>query len=123
MISPNSRNRQLTNRLYTGKPHYGGHWAGGIDKESAPGSGLDWKPPPQLDVFLALKDFCRKHWPDAHENVSLKFRLRIHVCFHVPNQHIESAQESRAKRVCPGFGLKAERHAGGGARLILHAQA
>jgi hypothetical protein len=57
-----------------------GHWPGGIDKESAPGSGLDWKPPPQLDAFLAFKDFCRKHWPDTHENVSLKFRFRIHVC-------------------------------------------
>jgi hypothetical protein len=80
MISPNSRNRQLKNGLDTGKPHYGGHWPGGIDKESAPGSGLDWKPPPQLDAFLAFKDFCRKHWPDTHENVSLKFRFRIHVC-------------------------------------------
>ena len=79
VISPNSSNRQPKNVVDTGKSHNGGHWAGGIDKESGPRPGLDWKPSPQLNAFLALKDFGRKKWPDTHENVPLKTRLKIHV--------------------------------------------
>jgi hypothetical protein len=66
-------------------------------------------------TIFTLEDFCRKQWPDAHGNVSLKFRLN-------PNQYIESVQQSRAQRVLlAGFGLKAESRAGGGT-LILHAK-
>jgi hypothetical protein len=79
VISPNSCNRQPKNVVDTGNPTTADTGAGGIDKESGPRPSLDWKPSPQLNAFLALEDFGRKKWPDTHENVPLKARLKIRV--------------------------------------------
>src|ERR1700730_2513277 len=79
VISPNSCNRQPKNAVDTGESNDGGYGVGGVDKESGPRTALDWEPSPQLDAFPALKDFRRKKWPDTHENVPLKARLKIHV--------------------------------------------